>query len=505
MRASAPLLQQAYTPDGLPASLTDANTNAISFGYDGFGRLATTTYPLGSTEAFTYDAGGNVLTRKTRAGDTIAFAYDTLNRLVTKTPPSPATVVSYAYDLSGRLTGVSDTSAAIAMALPPGGTPVSYATSTAYDALNRPTNVSWSPASTAAAPSSSSSVSFSHAYNKANQRIGQSVSDTSWIGYPPATASTVNYTANALNQYTAVSAATPTYDNNGNLTSDGTFTLGYDAENRLVSASGGGNTASYTFDAQDRRKSKTVNGATTNFVTTADNREVLEYDGASGAILRWFAYGLGANDVLNQINVAAATRSTLLPDIQGSVIASVDSATATLTKIGYLPYGRSGTTAPTSFGYTGQRYDAESGLYYYRARHYSPALGRFLQPDPIGTSGGINLYAYVGNDPLNLIDPSGNIGFTFSIGALGEIGLSSIFAQGGAQGSLGIAILFDTSNLNFRNPTNIGVSIVTYSAVGSTAGALGSGGPTCTNQNYPEQRSLREALLSVLTLERDYR
>lgn len=128
-----------------------------------------------------------------------------------------------------------------------------------------------------------------------------------------------------------------------------------------------------------------------------------------------------------------------------------------------------------------------------------------MQPDPIGTSGGINLYAYVGNDPLNLIDPSGNIGFTFSIGALGEIGLSSIFAQGGAQGSLGIAILFDTSNLNFRNPTNIGVSIVTYSAVGSTAGALGSGGPTCTNQNYPEQRSLREALLSVLTLERDYR
>jgi RHS repeat-associated protein len=143
------------------------------------------------------------------------------------------------------------------------------------------------------------------------------------------------------------------------------------------------------------------------FVTDAGNREVLEYDGASGAIQRWYAYGLGSNDVLNQSNVAAGTRAALIPDIQGSVIASLDSATATLTKIGYLPYGKSASaTAP--FGYTGQRIDAETnGLYYYRSRHYSPAWGRFVQPDPIGYGGGRHLYAYVGNDPLNLTDPLG--------------------------------------------------------------------------------------------------
>jgi RHS repeat-associated protein len=61
-----------------------------------------------------------------------------------------------------------------------------------------------------------------------------------------------------------------------------------------------------------------------------------------------------------------------------------------------------------TFGYTAQRIDPETnGLYYYRARHYSPAWGRFLQPDPIGTTGGVNLYAYVGNDPLNFTDPDG--------------------------------------------------------------------------------------------------
>ena len=95
---------------------------------------------------------------------------------------------------------------------------------------------------------------------------------------------------------------TPTYNANGNLTSDGTFTFGYDAENRLTSAVGAGNTASYTYDAQGRRKTKTVNGTTTVFVTDAGNREVLEYDGSSGTILRWYAYGRGITVTVHSID-----------------------------------------------------------------------------------------------------------------------------------------------------------------------------------------------------------
>src|SRR6202011_5445674 len=101
--------------------------------------------------------------------------------------------------LAGRLTSAHDTtSSAIAAAAPPGGSPVQYAVTYGYDVMNRPTSVNWSPAPVAAAPTASS-VSFVHSYNKANQRIGQTISDNSWVTYPAATPGTVNYTANALN------------------------------------------------------------------------------------------------------------------------------------------------------------------------------------------------------------------------------------------------------------------------------------------------------------------
>jgi RHS repeat-associated protein len=110
----------------------------------------------------------------------------------------------------------------------------------------------------------------------------------------------------------------------------------------------------------------------------------------------------------DQTDVASATRTATIPDIQGSIVATLDSTSTTLTPANYLPFGANA-SAPDTFAYTGQRIDPESGLYYYRARHYSPLLGRFLQPDPIRYRGGLNLYAYVGNDPLNATDPNGQV------------------------------------------------------------------------------------------------
>ena len=80
-----------------------------------------------------------------------------------------------------------------------------------------------------------------------------------------------------------------------------------------------------------------------------------------------------------------------------------------------------GSPSGTGFGYDGYRYDPETGLYHTGARYYDPRLGRFLQPDPIGQAGGVNLYAYVGNDPLNGTDPSGLWGIFGSWGLTGVV------------------------------------------------------------------------------------
>lgn len=136
-------------------------------------------------------------------------------------------------------------------------------------------------------------------------------------------------------------------------------------------------------------------------------RALLDYNSSSGALLDWYAFGLGPNAALNQINVAGSTRMTYIPDILGSIVASLDASSGTLTKAGFQTFGESSPTAGT-FRYTGARIDAETnGLYDFRAPIYSPTLGRFMQADPAGAAGGINLYAYVGNDPLNRTDATG--------------------------------------------------------------------------------------------------
>jgi RHS repeat-associated protein len=126
----------------------------------------------------------------------------------------------------------------------------------------------------------------------------------------------------------------------------------------------------------------------------------------TGALEERFQYGPGIDDAVSVIDAQTGERDSLIPDIQGSMIGSLASASGTVTKTGYRAFGESA-TAPPGIRYTGRRLEQLTGLYHYRARAYNPAWGRFLQPDPIGLRGGNNLYAYVGNDPLNLVDPSG--------------------------------------------------------------------------------------------------
>jgi RHS repeat-associated protein len=493
---STPLEQRSYSPDGLLASLTDANNHSTSYAYDGFDRLGTATYPDSSTEILGYDADSNILSFETRRSDTITFGYDTLNRRVTKTPPTPSPVVTYAWDLDGRPVGVSDTSASMTAVAAPGGTTAQYATATSYDQLNRPIGVTWTPAPTQTTPTAST-VTFNHTYDATSRRIGQTANDNSYWSYPTS-ANAISYTTNNLSQYSAIGSVTPTYDGDGNLTYDGTFTYGYDSESRLTSLTGGGISGAYVYDAQGRRKEKTIGSTTTVYTTDAAGREILEYNGTTGAVQTWYAYGRGSNDVLNQMNVVAATRATLVPDIQGSIIASLPSGSTTPTKTGYQAYGENPSLTSSTFAYTAQRFDPEtagstaepSGLYYYRARTYSPALGRFLQVDPIGYRGDDNLYAYTDNDPLNQTDPSGRCPWCVGavIGGIGG-GISGGIAgyhatgtwQGAALGAAGGTVV--GAAIGAVNPLAVGYAIEAAGGAGAGAASLVAGATTFTAVN----------------------
>jgi RHS repeat-associated protein len=227
------------------------------------------------------------------------------------------------------------------------------------------------------------------------------------------------YTTNNLNQYTSRNNVNAVYDQRGNLTTglDGS-TYQYDAQNRLVSAMKGMTSLSFKYDGLNRQVSRAtfqfIPGGTTTYSVWDGWDLVQEYHMSGSNAVEDASYLYGPTGLVKNLK----TNNYYYQDGSGSTSHLADSSGHLLEWYRYdlqgtpFFYNASDTQLSTSSYsvrhlFTGQQWSSDLGLYDLRNRFYSPDIGRFLQPDPIGFRGGSNLYRHCGNNPVKWSDPSG--------------------------------------------------------------------------------------------------
>ena len=470
--AGQPTISYGYDYTGhMLTAQAAGDASPTQIGYDTAGRKIGETTPLFGAITATLDANGNATSLTYPGGYLVSTGVDQLNRLTGIYEGSAATGVrfaGYSYDTLSQRSATSFGPAAAPVA----SNALGYTSAGQLASLAHTWN--------------GSNLTLGHTYNKDHQRAGLTASDATFLPQGLAAASTT-YTRNALNQYTALAgtgAATYVYDLKGNLTDDGTWIYGYDTENRLVSASTTGTSASYAYDALGRRQSKTVNGVTTSWASYG-SQEIAEYQGTGAlTLVGRTIFGPGLDEPVATVS-ATNVRTYQFQDALGSVIALANASGQVTEKYAYTAYGLNTIVGPgtAAFRYAGRRFDPETGLYFNRARAYSPTLGRFLQADPIGTQGGINLYAYTGNDPANGTDPSGNCELNSVYGSgygMQQLGADSSSGSGAAK--LGAAALGGTAAVGLTEALGGGGSAAgsglggrILAGAGATTGALATG------------------------------
>lgn len=374
------------------------------YAFDLLGR--TTSLTKGSlSDGFSYDALGR-MTNQSQSWGSIASQYDLAGRR-TRVTWSDWFYATYDYDNTGAMTAVRENGATLL---------ASYG----YDDLGRRTSItsgngtstaySFDPVSRLASLAQDVSgtgqdvtASFTHLPTGQIATVTRSNDAYAWTG---AINVDLANSVNGLNQLTQSGTTALGYDARGNLTSSGSTTYAYTAENLLASTNSG---LSFSYDGLGRLVE--YNSSSSTWFFYDGTQMAAEVANPSSSVMRRYVWGADADEPLVWYEGSGTSdRRYLHADERGSVIA-VSNASGTVTNVNsYDEYGIPASGNVGRFQYTGQAWLPELGMYYYKARIYTPTLGRFMQTDPVGYGDGLNWYNYVGGDPINFTDPSGTDG-----------------------------------------------------------------------------------------------
>ena len=393
----------------------DGSGAVVRYQYDLAGELTSLTYPNGETVSRSYDAAGRLRSFTDWLGNTTTFSYDPDSELTSETLPSSTQVVDrFAYDGADRLVRIADlrdhrklarfnyrrdsNSQVISSKSP--GMPHGNESYT-YTALNQTASASGGNFTYDSADNLTRNEDTYQSFDTGNQLCWAGSSAGTACGQPPTGATVYQY--NAQGDRTK---ATPA--------SDAPTTYGWDQADRLTSLSSATRTASYKYDGDGLRTSKTVNGATQHFTWDhASSLPLLLADGQNSYI-----YGPGGA-VVEQIT--GHSPSWLHHDQLGSVRLITNGSGNVSGTATYSPYGmllRTSGTATSPFRFAGQYTDAESGLQYLQARYYDASTAQFLSADPLAATTRAR-YAYGQDNPVNKSDPIGLDALSVSCDAIG--------------------------------------------------------------------------------------
>ena len=394
-------LEFAYNVVGQRTQSVDQTGFTVNYSYDSVGRLSSLTDGGGNLVVqYTYDAAGNLIQKDMGNGTRTVFTYDGLGNMTSITNfASPDGAINsfdtYTYDGLGNV--LSDTNKDGAWAY-------------AYDADSQLIQAIFTP--NGSDPDGLTAQNISYTYDASGNRVSETINGV-----------VTTYNVNNVNEYisstTAGSgASTYQYDLDANRTattdSNGNFTqYGYNPLNQLTSATGTNLSASYLYDPLGNLDSHTVNGVTTGYQIDPTGFGNVAFGAVVGSsvagALTHYTYGLGLTSQVSSSGNAAYYDFSMTGNTIG-----ITTATGTYAnQYAYLPFGETITITASlanAFTYVGEGgvLADGSGLLAMGARNYDPATGQFSSTDPLGLGGGdTNTRRYVANDPVSLLDPSG--------------------------------------------------------------------------------------------------